>query len=102
MTSELVDRSSARSIWRAPVVLLTLVVLLLTSSGGAQSGAKLPDRLPDGVFWALVTEFSEPSGMFPSDNWISNERSYQAVLDELVQGRQPASAYIGVGPEQNF
>ena len=90
------------SLWRSVAALGVLLIGLLAASGGAQTGANLPTRLSDDEFWTLVTDFSEPSGMFGSDNWVSNERSYQTVLDELARGRQPASVYIGVGPEQNF
>jgi hypothetical protein len=63
---------------------------------------KLPAELSDKEFWRLVSELSEPDGFFHSNNFVSNERSFQQVLTELASGRQPGSAYIGVGPEQNF
>jgi len=62
----------------------------------------LPAQVTDAEFWKMVSDFSESGGTFGSDNWVSNERSYQDRLLELADGRQPASAYIGVGPEQNF
>jgi len=62
----------------------------------------LPARLTDGEFWKMVSDYSEPDGSFISDNYVSNERSYQQVLSSLAVGRNPASSYIGVGPEQNF
>jgi len=62
----------------------------------------LPSRLTDDEYWKLVSKFSEPDGSFLSDNYVSNERSYQDVFDDLAKAHQPASAYIGVGPEQNF
>jgi len=62
----------------------------------------LPARLTDSEFWKMVTDYSEPDGSFISDNYVSNERSYQQVLSSLAVGRNPASGYIGVGPEQNF
>jgi len=49
-----------------------------------------------------VTEFSEPSGRFPSDNFVSNEHATQRVLSELTKSRKAGGAYVGVGPEQNF
>ena len=61
----------------------------------------LPSELSDKEYWQLISDFSEPDGFFHSENFVSNERSFQHVLKELA-GRQPASAYIGVGPEQNF
>ncbi len=61
----------------------------------------LPSELSDKEYWQLISDFSEPDGFFHSENFVSNERSFQHVLKELA-GRQPGSAYIGVGPEQNF
>src|SRR6187397_3022300 len=61
----------------------------------------LPSELSDKEYWQLISDFSEPDGFFHSENFVSNERSFQRVLKELA-GRQPGSAYIGVGPEQNF
>jgi hypothetical protein len=63
---------------------------------------ELPDRLTDAAFWAIVTEFSEPGGYFRSDNLVSNETTFQHVIPTLQQNATPASAYVGVGPEQNF
>jgi hypothetical protein len=62
----------------------------------------LPERLDDRAFWTLVTEFSEPSGFFRSDNLVSNEMVFQHVIPALQQRLLPASAYVGVGPDQNF
>jgi len=33
----------------------------------------LPALLTDQEFWSLITEFSEPGGYFPSDNFLSDE-----------------------------
>lgn len=62
----------------------------------------LPQRLDDHTFWTLVTEFSEPNGFFRSDNLVSNEMVFQHVIPTLQQTLRPASAYLGVGPDQNF
>ena len=53
-------------------------------------------------FAHLVSEFSEPSGEFDTDNLISNERSYLHVLPALEQRGVTGGVYIGVGPDQNF
>jgi len=66
------------------------------------SAEELSTRLTDAAFWKLVTDFSEPSGRFPSDNFASNELAIQKILPDLVRGRKAAGAYLGVGPEQNF
>lgn len=62
----------------------------------------LPQRLDDRTFWALVTEFSEPGGTFRSDNLVSNETVFQHVIPALQERLLPVSAYVGVGPDQNF
>jgi hypothetical protein len=66
------------------------------------SAEELSTRLTDEAFWKLVTDFSEPSGRFPQDNFVSNELAIQRILPELVKGRKADGAYLGVGPEQNF
>jgi hypothetical protein len=65
-------------------------------------GHGLPDRLDDRVFWSIVTDFSEPGGYFRSDNLVSNETTFQHVIPTLQQSLTPVSAYLGVGPDQNF
>ncbi len=60
------------------------------------------DRLDDRTFWSLVTDFSEQGGFFRSDNLVSNETTFQHIIPALQQRAGPASAYIGVGPDQNF
>ncbi|MCC7415933.1 MAG: hypothetical protein IT176_02245 [Acidobacteria bacterium] len=59
-------------------------------------------RIPDQTFWTLVTDFSEPSGYFRSDNLLSNETTFQLVIPELRKRTPADGVYIGVGPEQNF
>lgn len=57
--------------------------------------------LSDRELGRLIEELSEPSGDFPSDNYVSNETSYlhpAVQLRSLTRG----GAYLGVGPEQNF
>ena len=102
MQGSLTARRIACRASRAAVAVALLVALLLVEGSAFQATARLPAQLSDEAFWALITELSEPQGIFPSDNFVSNERSYQHVLDDLAEGRQPASAYLGVGPEQNF
>ena len=62
----------------------------------------IPPRLADSTFWRMVSTYSEPSGYFRSDNFVSNENSYQYVIPELVRLIKPGSAYLGVAPDQNF
>jgi len=62
----------------------------------------IPSALSDKDFWSLTEAVSEPAGSFPSDNFLSNERGYQAVIPELLATAKPGGVYLGVGPEQNF
>jgi hypothetical protein len=80
----------------------TGILALVLSLAPFRAADTLPARLNDAEFWKMVTDYSEPDGSFISDNYVSNERSYQQVLASLAVGRNPASGYIGVGPEQNF
>jgi hypothetical protein len=71
----------------------------LTAPVAAQ---RLPRQLTNQEFWKLVTDFSEPSGSFHSDNLVSNEARFQHVMPTLVRTAKSGRAYLGVGPEQNF
>ena len=83
------------------VVLAALAVASLP--GWTAAGpADVPARLTDAEFWRLTETFSEPSGTFHSDNFISNEGRYQVVIPELLSRAKPGGVYLGVGPEQNF
>src|SRR3954468_16983935 len=76
--------------------LLTLVCV------AAPLGAQFPSKLADSTFWKLVTDISETNGYFRSDNFVSNETTFQWVIPELMAGTKPNGAYLGVGPDQNF
>lgn len=62
----------------------------------------LPSRLADSTFWKLVTDISESNGYFRSDNFVSNENTFQWVIPDLLRTTKPGGAYLGVGPDQNF
>jgi hypothetical protein len=62
----------------------------------------LPNQYTDAEFWRMVTDFSEPGGAFPYENFVSNEVSYQDILPELKRIAKTGGAYLGVAPEQNF
>ena len=68
----------------------------------ARAQQSLPNRLDDAEFWRLVTELSEPGGFFRSDNFVSNETTFQYVLPELQRTHAAGGVYLGVGPDQNF
>jgi hypothetical protein len=68
----------------------------------AQRVSTIPDSLSDQEFWRLFTTMSEESGTFPSENFVSNEKTYQFVIPTLERTLTPNGVYVGVGPEQNF
>jgi hypothetical protein len=77
--------------------------------GGAAAGSttvaasSLPSQLTSAQFWKLVTDISEPGGYFHiTDNYTSNEGDVSQLFTYLKSRGQPASVYMGVGPEQNL
>ena len=89
-----------RRVVRAAVVCVGLTVAPQLSS--AQRAGTIPDSLSDREFWRLFTTMSEESGTFPSENFVSNEKTYQFVIPTLQGTLTPGGVYLGVGPEQNF
>jgi hypothetical protein len=61
----------------------------------------LPAQLSDEAFWKIVTDFSETGGFFRSDNFVSNETTFQYVIKDLKKTKS-GGVYLGVGPDQNF
>jgi hypothetical protein len=72
------------------------------SLGSRVAAPSVPERVSDEAFWRMVTEFSEPGGFFRSDNFVSNEITFQWVLPEIAKTTQTGGVYMGVGPDQNF
>ncbi len=66
------------------------------------AAAVLTAGLTNEQFWKIISEFSEPGGTFPSDNYTSNELQIGQVAAELIAKGRTGGAYLGVGPEQNF
>jgi hypothetical protein len=92
---------------RRRIILATATALIaflgplgLTSSSVVATEL-LPPQLSDEAFWNIVTEFSEPGGYFRSDNFVSNETTFQYVIKDLKRTK-PGGVYLGVGPDQNF
>jgi hypothetical protein len=86
-------------------VLLLILFSVAAAVGSAaflQSPSTLPDRLSDKEFWRIFTEFSEPSGDYPYENFVTNEETVQDVMPVLTRVTRPGGVYLGVGPEQNF
>src|SRR5215468_12348315 len=82
--------------------LLSLIAVLVFSSPALRAADTLPTQIDDDAYWKLIESSSEPGGEFQSENFLSNETGFQAVLPALRQMTKPGGAYMGVGPEQNF
>src|SRR5678816_1224036 len=87
---------------RSAVVGVLLAACLFVAAFSSAQVNRLPGQISDQEFWRIVMEFSEPSGPYTGDNWISNEASIQNVIPPLRQLTKPGGVYLGVGPEQNF
>src|SRR4030095_497004 len=91
---------------RSPMRLLNIPALVLLSilslSTAAAQTTGLPAQLTDAEFWRIFTEFSEPGGNYPYENFVTNEETIQDVMPVLTRVTKPGGVYLGVGPEQNF
>jgi hypothetical protein len=83
------------------VALLSLAVIYVAPRSEVATQS-LPERVSDAEFWKLITDFSEPGGFFRSDNFVSNESTFQHVIPDLQERAKPGGVYLGVGPDQNF
>jgi hypothetical protein len=90
-----------RILFAAATALVALLGPLSFTSSYLFAAEEIPSQLTDEAFWKMVTEFSEVGGYFRSDNFVSNEMTFQYVLKRLQQTR-PGGVYLGVGPDQNF
>lgn len=70
--------------------------------GSRVTAPTIPERIGDEAFWRMVSDYSEPGGFFRSDNFVSNEITFQWVLPELAKTTKTGGVYLGVGPDQNF
>lgn len=93
-------KTSRRRVLAYVVALVGLAGAALVGPRTLAAGDTLPKRLTDRAFWQLIVDSSEAGGTFRSDNFISNESTFQEVIPRLRQ--RTASVYLGVGPDQNF
>src|SRR5215467_8846062 len=84
------------------VLLLSTFLILSWAMVSSKAADQLPSQYTDTEFWRIITDFSEPNGPFPYENFVSNEVSYQDILPDLTKIVKPGGAYLGVAPEQNF
>src|SRR4051812_24213881 len=97
---------TAEVVRRSVLFVSAALILSLLLFYGSGPRSLVPDTLPAQLsneeFWQMVTDFSEPSGYFRSENLLSNEAAYQTVIPELRKALPRGGVYMGVGPEQNF
>jgi hypothetical protein len=84
------------------LALLPAALTCLPAGAFAQLKRTAPASLTDAEFWTLFTSMSEPGGSFASENFVSNEMTYQYVIPTLQRTVAKDGVYLGVGPEQNF
>jgi len=82
------------------VALLSLAIYIAPRSEVVNRS--LPEKWSDVEFWKLITDFSESGGFFRSENFVSNESTFQHVIPDLRKRAKPGGVYLGVGPDQNF
>jgi len=81
---------------------ISFIALLFVVTPPFRAAETLPDHLSDTEFWKIVESVSEPDGVFPAENFVSNEMKYGDAIRDLQKATQPGGVYLGVGPEQNF
>src|SRR2546425_13036076 len=87
---------------RRNILIVCLALLACLGAQRSTSGWRVaaadsfPGRISDGAFWQMITEFSEPSGYFFSDNFMSNENTFQYVIPELTKSVALGGVYLGV------
>lgn len=96
------DVMTSRTMTPVSRLLLVVLVALVVATPPFRAAESLPSQLSDVEFWKLITDSSEPDGMFFSENLLSNELGFQYVIPTLREKVQPGGVYLGVGPEQNF
>jgi hypothetical protein len=84
------------------VPVMSRTMAAISASGARAAIVAAPSRLTDRELWQLTLEASEPNGYFRSDNLTSNELGFERVIPDLLAKVRAGSAYLGVGPEQNF
>jgi len=82
--------------------LFALLAAALTGQTLRRAADTLPAVITDAEFWRLISQFSEPGGSYPYENFVSNEWNQQKIVPALKKATRAGEVYIGVGPEQNF
>jgi len=81
---------------------LIALLFVLDVTVQAQPHEVVEAGLSQREYAAAVRNLSEPTALFDSNNYISNETGYLHILPSLERLGVRGGVYIGVGPEQNF
>ena len=75
------------------VFLLCMMTGLVGRSASLpQATSNLPSQLSDAEFWRIFTDFSEPGGNYPYENFVTNEETIQDVMPVLTKVAKPGRA----------
>jgi hypothetical protein len=88
--------------WGAALTAIIATLISLPATPAATPAGTLPSQISNVDFWRFVTEFSEPNGPYPYENYVGNEVMLQRVIPAARKETKLGGVYIGVGPEQNF
>src|SRR5262245_17467818 len=102
MTSIVRANSSPYCSGNARKLFSWLCILAVTTIVRSNAADTLPAQLSDAAYWKMISDFSEPDGVYAFQVVTSNETAYQQILPELTKSIAPGGVYFGVGPEQNF
>ena len=81
---------------------LVALLFVLDVTVHAQTHEVVEAGLSQREYAAAVRNLSEPTALFDSNSYISNETGYLHILPSLERLGVRGGVYIGVGPEQNF
>lgn len=93
---------SRSSVFKVLIAITLGSLTAFPSPARSQEKVQAPDSLTDREFWEFFRTMSEPDGSFLSENFVSNEMTFQDPIPTLQRSLTAGGVYLGVGPEQNF
>ena len=72
-----------------PLFRVAVALLVFAASAGAQLRREAGAALTDAEFWQIFSTMSEPGGSFSSENFVSNEVSFQYPIPTLQKTVRP-------------
>ena len=75
------------------------VALVATNAAPSQPSPSLPETFSDSEFWEFFTKMSEPGGS-SSENFVSNEKTYQSVIPTLQRRSRGTASTSAWGPSR--